>query len=305
MNKLKTALKNFIGRLWREPLVHFLLIGAVLFLLFGLGQGAAVKTPNRIVVDAGQVEQLRAQFARTWLRPPTEDELIGLVRERVRDEVYYREALAMGLEQDDPQIRRRLRQKLEFILEDLSAEPPPGDEVLGAFLRQHTEKFAVEPQISFRQVYLNPSKHADLAADAKAMLGRLNSGAAPDAIGDPTMTPDTYTRATTFEINRSFGEAFARELLQLPQGAWTGPVLSGLGAHLVFVSERVPGRLPELSEVRKEVEGAYLAQRRQALRDANYKKLLARYQVVVEPDQESGKPAGRPPAAAGAQGLAR
>jgi hypothetical protein len=296
---------GWIKRLLREPLVHFMLIGAALFFVFGLTQETSRKAPNRIVVDPGQVEQLRAQFSRTWLRPPTAEELAGLVNEYVRDEVYYREALAMGLDQSDPQIRRRMRQKLEFILEDLSAEQPPGDEVLREFLRQHSEKFATEPQVSFRQVYLSPSRHADLAADARAVLARLKSGAAPDTLGDPTLMPAEWTQASQFEIARSFGEAFAREVLKLAPGAWSGPILSGLGAHLVLVTERTEGRLPELAEVRREVEVEYLARRRQALRDANYQRLRARYEVVVEGPKIASDVKSKATAAAASQAATR
>ena len=290
--------------LWREPLVHFLLIGAALFLVFGATRAPGGKAPNHITVDAGQVEQLRAVFSRTWLRPPTQDELAGLVREHVRDEVYYREAVAMGLDQNDPQIRRRMRQKLEFILEDLSAEPPPGDEVLRAFLRQHAERFGIEPQVSFRQVYLNPGKHKDMTAAAQGMLARLKGGAAPEAVGDPTLMPEAFTQASQFEIERSFGEAFARELLKVAPGAWTGPIPSGVGVHLVLVTERTEGRLPELAEVRRQVEAEYLAQRRQALRDANYQKMLARYQIVIEPAKTAGGAASTT-AATGPEAVAR
>ena len=126
-------------KLWREPLVHFLVIGAGLFLAFGLTRDERDDATNRIVVDAAQVEQLAAQFRRTWLRPPTEQELAGLIESHVRDEVYYREALVMGLDQNDPQVRRRMRLKLEFLLEDLSAEEPPDDETLHAYLQRHPQ----------------------------------------------------------------------------------------------------------------------------------------------------------------------
>ena len=173
-------------------------------MVFGLTQQPGGKVSNRIVVDASQVEQLRAQFARTWLRPPTQQELDGLVANFVRDEVYYREALAMGLDQNDGMVRRRMRQKLEFIFEDLSAEEP-GDAVLQDFLQRHPDRFRIEPEASFRQAYLNPDRHQDLDADAAVMLERLKAGAAPESVGDPTMLPYEYTLATQSEIARSFG----------------------------------------------------------------------------------------------------
>jgi hypothetical protein len=272
-----------IRKLLREPLVHFLLIGAVLFLVFGLTRPGGANASNRIVVNASEVEQLGAQFTRTWMRPPTDGELAGLVREYVRDEVYYREALAMGLDRDDPIIRRRLRQKLEFILEDLTAEQAPGDAVLEAFLQAHPDRFRMEPRISFQQVYLNPDRHSDPVADARQMLARLNGGASPDSVGDPSMLQYDYEQATTSDIARSFGDKFAQDVSRLQPGGWTGPVYSGLGAHLVRVTGRQDERLPQLDEVRDKVEREWMAQRRQELKDTTYNRLLENYQVVIEP----------------------
>lgn len=277
-----------IKRLLREPLVHFLLIGAVLFLLFGLTQGSGSRATNRIVVSPSQVEELAAQFSRTWMRPPTKEEMAGLIANHVRDEVYYREALAMGLDQNDLIIRRRMRQKLEFLMEDLSAENPPGDAELAVFLQKHPEKFRVEPQISFRQLYLNPGKRKDLATDARIMLASLSKGAAPEAVGDPTMIPFEFKQATPSEIARAFGAEFAQEVVKLTPGTWTGPLASGLGVHLVFVAESTEGRLPELAEVRALVEREYLERRRQELKDKAYSKLLEVYQVIIEAPKAAG-----------------
>jgi len=287
VSPLITRPSSFL-RLAREPLAHFLLIGAALFLFFGLTEGRRGKANNRIVVSPNQVEQLAAQFSRTWMRPPTKEEMAGLIANHVRDEVYYREALAMGLDQNDLIIRRRMRQQLEFILEDLSGEEAPSDEALTAFLGEHPEKFRVEPQISFRQLYLNPGKRKDLAADARIMLASLSQGAAPESVGDPTMIPFEFKQATKTEIVRSFGEEFAQEVVKLAPGNWTGPVYSGLGGHLVLVTERTEGRLPVLAEVRALVEREYLAQRRQELKDKAYSKLLEGYQVIIEAPKAAG-----------------
>jgi hypothetical protein len=286
-----------VNQFWREPLVHFLIIGAGLFLAFDYSQGERAEAPNRIVVNASQVEQLAAQFERTWLRPPSEGEVAGLIESHVRDEVYYREALAMGLDQNDPQVRRRMRLKLEFILEDLTAAEPPGDEVLRAFLQQNPEKFRIEPQLSFRQLYLNPDKRRDLAADAEKILADLRAGVAPDTLGDPTLLPDEQTSVSQSVIARTFGETFAQDVAALEPGSWTGPLDSGLGAHLVLVTERRDGRLPELEEVRGVVEREYLARRRQELKDAAYGKLREGYEVIVEPLKPQGNAGGQVAAA--------
>ncbi|MGD8702370.1 MAG: hypothetical protein PVH26_08020, partial [Desulfosarcina sp.] len=158
---------------WKEPLAHFLVIGAGLFLLFGVTRGPTPDSPRRIVVDAGQVAQLTAQFQRTWMRPPTDAELAGLIDNHVRNEVFYREALAMGLDQDDPLIRRRMRQKMEFILEDLSAASEPDEQALRLFLNENADRFRLEPQVAFHQVYLNPDKHGRLEARAAQVLEDL------------------------------------------------------------------------------------------------------------------------------------
>lgn len=289
-----------IKRLWREPLVHFLLIGAALFLLFNFMNGPAGDEPNRIVVTPGQVEQLTVQFSRTWLRPPNEDELAGLIEGHVRDEVYYREALTLGLDRNDPQVRQRMRMKLEFLLEDLTAEEAPGDEALAAYLQQHADDFRVEPQVSFVQLYLKPDKRRDLAGAGRKMLASLNAGTDPETLGDPTMVQREYTLATQSDIARSFGEAFARQVVDLKSGEWTGPLYSGLGGHLVMVSERRDGHLPVLAEIRARVERDYLVQRRKALKDIAYKKLREGYEVAIEATT-SGSTAGNAMAAAQAE----
>ncbi len=271
-----------IKKLWREPLVHFLLIGAALFLFYDLTREQGSEAPNRIVVNSGQVEQLAANFKRTWMRPATEAELAALVENHVREEVFYREALAMGLDQNDPLVRRRMRMKLEFILEDLSSQEVT-DEVLTTFLQQHPNKFRSEAQVSFQQVYLNPDKREDLATDAKKLLASLNGGAESESVGDPTLVPYEFSLATQSEIARSFGERFAQDVVKLIPGDWTGPVYSPYGGHLLKVSERVEARQPELAEIRAVVEREYLVQRRKEQKNLAYQTLREGYQVTIEP----------------------
>lgn len=254
---MKMSIKN----LWREPLLHFLFIGFALFLFYDLTNEQGSEAPNRIVVNSSQVEQLAANFKRTWMRPPTEDELTALVENYVREEVFYREALAMGLDQNDPLVKRRMRMKLEFILEDLASQDVT-DEVLIAFLEKHPDKFRSETQVSFRQVFLNPDKRKDLANDAKKLLASLNGGVAPEKVGDPTLVPADYSLAAQSEIARSFGERFAQDAIKLTPGDWTGPVYSAYGGHLLKVSERVEASQPKLADIRALVEREYLVQRR-------------------------------------------
>jgi hypothetical protein len=276
MSRLKALVK--------EPLLHFLLIGAVLFTVFGLTQDGNTEAANRILVSAGQIDQLSAQFERTRLRPPTEPELSGLIEGFVRDEVYYREALAMGLDQDDPAVRQRMRLKLEFLLEDLATEATPDDEQLTQFMQRHSDRFRKEPRLSFTQVYLNPDKRHDLVIDSVEILARLNNDSPPETEGDSTLVGAEYTLATQFEIGRVFGEDFARQIVALEPGGWTGPLISGYGGHLVRVTAKQAERFPDLSEIRRQVVQEYLVQQRRELKDTTYRKLREGYEIVIETD---------------------
>lgn len=284
-------MKMSIKKLWREPLVHFLLIGFALFLFYDLTNEQGSEAPNRIVVNSGQVDQLAANFKRTWMRFPTEDEINALVENHVREEVFYREALAMGLDQNDPMVKRRMRMKLEFILEDLSSQDV-NDEVLNAYLEQHPDKFRSEAQLSFQQVFLNPEKRKDLASVAKKLLASLNGGAAPEALGDSTLVPSDYSLATQSEIARSFGESFAEQAIKLTPGDWMGPVYSEYGGHLLKVSERVEESQPVLADIRALVEREYLVQKRKQQKDLAYKTLREGYEVTIESLKDEQDTAG-------------
>jgi len=271
-----------INFLVREPLVHFLIIGVALFVTFDLRQVDSPETDKVILVSSGQVEQFSAQFERTRLRSPTDVELAGLIEGHIRDEVYYREARAMGLDENDGIVRQRMRLKLEFLLEDLSAESPPDDEQLAEFMRRHPDRFQIEPRISFTQVYLNPDTRQDITAEAAETLARLLSGAVPEEEGDRLMVDQTQTLASRYRITSIFGASFADQLIALEPNGWVGPVFSGYGAHLVKVTEKQARRFPELSEIRDEVARDYMVERRQELKDLIYARLREGYEVVVE-----------------------
>jgi hypothetical protein len=266
----------------REPLVHFLVLGGLLFALFGLTREPDRISAREIHVTAAQVEQLAAGFSRTWMRPPTEEELAGLIERHVRGEVFYREALAMGLDQDDPYVRNRLGQKLEFLLDDLSAETAPSDEQLTQHLAGNAERFREPAQLTFQQVYLNPERHPRLDADATLLLERLRAGADPAGLGDVSLLGQAFDDTTEPEIARQFGAAFAEALLELEQGQWLGPIRSGLGAHFVRITARQPARLPALGEVRPQVLREWQDQRRREQKEQAYARLRARYEITVD-----------------------
>jgi hypothetical protein len=282
-------------RILREPLVHFLLLGAALFVAFQLRGASEEPGGGRIVVPAGRVEALASGFARTWRRPPTRVELEGLVGEWVREEVLYREALARGLDRDDTIVRRRLRQKLEFLADDLAEMVEPTGEQLQAWLAGHADSYRLPPELALRQVFVSPDRRGDrVEADALALLVALRAqGAAADIaeLGDALMLPAELELQPLDALERQFGPGFGEDLLALEPGVWSGPVESGYGLHLVLVTEREEGRLPALDEVRAAVERDWLAARREELAEAFYQGLRERYSVEVEwPQPEPERP---------------
>lgn len=277
-------------RLLREPLVHFLLIGGVLFLVFGWRGGSAPSPGGasgspaaQIVVTHADIAQMVEQYEKTWQRPPTEEERKGLIEDFVRSEIYYREAVAIGLDRDDPVLRRRLRQKMEFIFEDISSLQEPTDAELRAFAARHREKYLSERQLAFRQVYVDTTARGGRAeADARQMLARLAAGADPDSVGDPTMLAPEVPLTPLWEIARQFGDEFAGHLRELPPGRWAGPIRSGFGLHLVRMTRTAGGEERELREIREAVKQDWIVERQREVKDAAYAKLRERYSVIVE-----------------------
>ena len=274
-------------KLLREPLVHFLIIGAGLFVLFGWkGNPASLQggpQSTTIIVAQDTINQLLAAFTRTWMRPPTEGEIESLVENFVRDEIYYREAVAVGLDRGDALIRRKLRQKMEFILEDVAAQAEPTDEELERFMTEHREKYLVDPQIAFRQVFVSVDRRGDSAGEhVQLVLEQLNGGADPDALGDRPLIDHTAELSPLWKIKKDYGEAFGKQLLDLEPGRWTGPLRSCFGLHLVFIEERVVGRMPELKDVRDAVKRDWAVALQKKLKDDAYARIRERYTVEFE-----------------------
>lgn len=285
-------------RLFKEPLLHFLLLGAALFLVYAWHQKHdRRREPDQIVVTQGQIEQLATGFAKTWQRPPTPDEMASLVRDRVREEVYCREALALGLDQDDVIIRRRLRQKMEFVSDDIAAFVQPTEADLEEYLRSHVDSFRTEPSFTFEQACLDPGKHGDrLDDDVARLLAQLNdagAGADLSTVGDSRLLETQYAGVTAGEVARQFGAPFALALGRLEPGRWQGPVESGYGVHLVYVRERVEGRLQALSEIRDVVRREWDNARRTTANESFYQQLLGRYTVTIEGVENGTEPVTR------------
>ena len=275
-----------LSTILREPLIHFFVLGAGIFLLFGLIGGSEEDQTDTIIVKAGQIDRMVEGWKKTRMRAPTVDELKGLIEDQIREEIYYREALAMGLDRDDMIIRRRLRQKMEFLSHDLTAQVDPTEAELEAYLQENTIMFLIEPWITFRYIYLNLDKRGnDTHDDALRLLARLRSGDNKiDAatLGDPFPLPRDYESVPESDVRNLFGRDFTAQLLTQELNVWHGPVPSGYGLHLVLIRERTKPRIPELDEVRDAVSREWVETRRRETNEEIFKQLRERYTVVVE-----------------------
>ena len=273
-------------KLIREPFIHFLVLGAAIFVANHLVSGRADNQPGKIVITQGQITSMVIGFSRTWQRPPTREELEGLIRDRVREEVYSRQAIAMGLDRDDPIIRRRLQQKLAFVTDGVAAVAEPTNAELADYLKTHAASFGVDRHVTFSQVYLDPNKRGEhLARNANELLTQLRQqghDVDPSSLGDTFLLEHRFEGTSTTEIANQFGEKFAEKLGDVPVRQWVGPIESGYGMHLVFVEQRTEGRLPQLPEVRDAVSRDWTNERRLELNEKFFQNLLKHYEVVVE-----------------------
>jgi hypothetical protein len=273
-----------VTRWLKEPLLHFAVLGLGLFALYRLTSGDTGAPAEEIVVDAPRIVALAEQFARTWQRPPTQPELDGLVQSYIRDEVLYREGLALGLDRDDPVIRSRIRLKME-VLGD-GAETEVSDTELQAWLDANVDRYAVPARYDFRQAFFDPARRgARLEAELDAALRLLQAPQATDtaAVGDSTLLPAELRDVTRADVAAQFGEELAASLADAPLGRWFGPVSSSYGAHLVHVELRAQPKPAALADVRDAVERDMQYARAEKASDALYERLRVRYTVRIEP----------------------
>lgn len=270
-------------KILREPLLHFLVIGAALFGAFHFADGDTSPASDEIVVSSGQIGSLAAIFSRTWQRPPTARELDALVDEHIRDEVLYRHGVAMGLDRDDAVVRRRIRQKMEFVA-DLAGEVEPTDAELQAFVADRSEWFRSEGRVSFEHIYFRAGGAGVPEGEGlKRLLQDLDAGTVEAAsLGSPLMAGAEFHDVSKSAVVRTFGEEFATRLDETPTGRWSGMVGSAYGAHLVRVTGRVEEREPRLEEVREAARREWLHARKVAANEALYERLRANYVVTVE-----------------------
>lgn len=272
--------------LLREPLFHFVLLGIAIFVINGwLADPDSSPDSAEIVLSADDIEAMKQRYQRTWQRPPSPDELAGLVQEQIREEVYVREAIALGLDQGDSVIRAHLRQKMAFLTDDLVALADPSDAELEAYRVEHAQSFMTEPQFTFSQIYFDPARLEDAETELTKLRQRLEDGGSVPALpqlGHRTMLPTRLNQVSGYDIARQLGRAFVDRLMALDVGRWQGPVESGYGLHLVYIEEKVPPALPPLSTIRDAVLREWQHTQRALANEAFFQQLLSKYQVRVD-----------------------
>ena len=275
-------------KLLREPLLHFMLIGAAIYLLYGVFAEAVPEADDKtIVVSAGEIEWMRGSWQQRWNRPPTAAEFDGLIQQYIKETVLYREALTMGLNQHDQVIRRRLAQKLEYLAKDLVALTPPTEEELQAYFAEHRNRYQLPALYTFTQVYIDPDKRGDATlTDAEeikeTLIARGDAIEDPGALGDNFMLQNYYPEKDPIEIQKNFGSGFTESLMELSPGQWHGPVLSGYGVHLVYVNHVSEPPVPVFAELRERVSEDWKIDRGEELNEMFYANLRDQYTVEIE-----------------------
>ena len=263
-------------RYLKDPLTLFLAFGLIIFVaerfLSSNDEG-----DYRIEITPGQQARIFDQWQAQMGRPPTPQEASGLMDQWVREEIFYREARKLGLDENDTIIRRRLAQKLTFLNEDLANAQPPTEAELAGFFQANLDDYLIPERYSFEHRYFSADRREDAEADARAAL---TSGDA----GDPFILQKSYAERSAREIGDLFGRDFTAALTTLADDqpdAWQGPIPSAYGWHLVRISSRQPAREPLMQEVMDSVQRDYLQDRRRRANDEFYQGLKQRYDIVI------------------------
>ena len=273
-------------RVLREPLLHFAVAGIALFSAYSWLNGSrpASDGVEPVRIGAGEIQWLKETYSSQWLRPPDANELQGLVADLVNEELLAREAQAMGLGENDTIVRRRLAQKLKFLVEDTSRLAEPTDGELRQYFEANAARFEDSPKVSFSHIYFNPDNRKDAARDAGLVLAGLSSNAGADTaeLGDRFLLEAEMTNADRQAVANAFGDEFADALLTVEPGKWSGPLKSGYGRHLVFVSFRETAKQPAFEAVRDKVIAEWRRESEEKASKDYLARLREKYGVEVD-----------------------
>ena len=286
-------LKNII----RNPIFHFFVLGAFIYVLYGMFGVREYKELERtIVVTPTTINWLEDTWEKRWNRPPTAEEKEGMIQEYVKENILYRQALEMGLDKDDVIVRRRLAQKLKFLTDDIIDIPEPSEEELSGYFKDNIDQYKSPDLTTFTHIFFDPDKREENtltdAEDAKSKLQKLeNPTEGLDKFGDNFMLQSYYPEKSEQEISKLFGTQFANTISEQSPGEWQGPILSGYGTHLVYVNGRIITPGPAIEDVRDQVIVDWEDGKRKEINNEFYENLFSRYEVIIEEESpEAQKP---------------
>jgi len=265
-------------RILQEPLLHFLVVGSLLFFYLS---STDTETKPQVTITQGKIKQLTAQFEKTRQRTPSDIELKVLIKNQIREDLAFAHGVQIGLIENDSIIKRRVQQKIEFMLKDSIAGIEPSREDLETYLMEHKEQYTMAPVYSFKQVYINPEQHEDFDVFIEDLQNKdLNSKY--KNLGDSMMLESEYTHINTAQIARLFGRKFAKALDSVSLESWYGPVKSGYGLHLVCIDSKIPKHVAKLDEVKKELKRDFRMDAQKKAINAFYDTLKAQYDVKIK-----------------------
>jgi len=273
-------MKLLFQRLLREPLLHFITIGGLMFVVYAAMNEQPVTPPDMIVISSGRIDQLKSSFSAVWKREPTEDEISAMIDEDIREEVYYRDGVALGLDRNDSIVRRRLRLKMEFLMDSSAHALEPATGELETFYAANAQDYETELRLAFEQIYLGENPDPNTISRA---LDELSANPETDTflLGNPTNLPSQLGYSSEAAVYGVFGKGLFQQLTKLAPNVWTGPVKSTYGVHLVRILGQIPAATPPLQEVRKDVLRDWKALKRKEIADRDYEKRRKKYLVDV------------------------
>ena len=300
---LRDSLFPSLKRWLREPLLHFLLIGTAVFSVYAYmhrGHGG-VESSRQIALSLDELRQMEMYFESQWHRQPTPQEFQAMVEDKVREEVLYREALAIGLDKDDTIVKRRMAQKMQFLSEDVAGAHEPSTAELKTWFEKNNTKFGLPSRYSFRHLYFSPDKRGKNAqADAAKALAKISrqpeDSTLAISLADRFMFEDYYGDRAPEALAKEFGPQFVVALEKLRPGSWQGPIESGYGWHLVYVDTVIPGRIAAFEEIETDAKTAWLGEQKQHAWQKAYQEMRAKYTVLLPgPSEEQTAQPPAPP----------
>lgn len=277
-----------LQRFLREPLLHFIAIGGLFFLIYTVVNDTYDNSTNTIFITPERIGQIAAVFNGVWNRMPTDEELDNLIEEEVRSEVYYRDALALGLDKNDAIVRRRLRQKMEFLTDTSIYLKEPSTGELETYFAANEQTYRSEPHLAFEQIYLGESPPEDTVSQTlKTLLSEPTMD--PSTLGQRTLLPSQLRLSQPDAIDSVFGKGFYSQIAELAPGEWGGPVTSVYGTHLIRTLDGQPARMPPLEEVRDSVLRDWKSAKANENREQEYAKRRSRYIVEILRSENAGE----------------